>query len=195
MAVLDAAIIPREGRTAAVRAALDSPPLRRLAEAMETPRGRRGYGSRALLGACLVKAVYGLATWADTDRLIRDHPGLQAVLGCCPSRFACYRFSRRLIAQPRLVEKTAPRGSYGRSKPVTQPSGRMSRLTPQTSPPGPTGSATGTGAAQSVKRSAIPTRPGATGQPCPRGRAEGSTGTSSTSRCAPGQVSPWRGMS
>ncbi|MCY4085410.1 MAG: hypothetical protein OXG37_00625 [Actinomycetia bacterium] len=38
--------------------------------------GRRGYGARALLGACLVKSLYGLPTWTRTADLIGEHQGL-----------------------------------------------------------------------------------------------------------------------
>ena len=106
MAVSSAAIIPRQGTANAVKAALASPQLVRLAAGMEG-LGRKGYGARALLGACLIRSLYGLATWAETARLISDHPGLQAILGCTPSRFACYRFNRRLLRQPALVEECA----------------------------------------------------------------------------------------
>lgn len=58
--------------------------------------GRPGYGSRALVGACLIKALYGLSTWTRTASLIEDHPGLQEALGGCPSVWACYRFTTKL---------------------------------------------------------------------------------------------------
>jgi hypothetical protein len=58
--------------------------------------GRRGYGSRALVGACLVKSLYALPTWSRTARLIAEHEGLQRVLGAAPSVFALYRFTTKL---------------------------------------------------------------------------------------------------
>jgi len=59
-------------------------------------RGRKGYGARALVGACLVKALYGLPTWTRVASLIDDHPGLQSALGGSPSLWACYRFTTKL---------------------------------------------------------------------------------------------------
>jgi hypothetical protein len=59
-------------------------------------RGRKGYGARALVGACLVKALYGLPTWTRVASLIGDHPGLQSALGGNPSLWACYRFTTKL---------------------------------------------------------------------------------------------------
>jgi hypothetical protein len=59
-------------------------------------RGRKGYGARALVGACLVKALYGLPTWTRVASLIGDHPALQSALGRTPSLWACYRFTEKL---------------------------------------------------------------------------------------------------
>ena len=59
-------------------------------------RGRKGYGARALVGACLVKALYGLPTWTRVASLIDDHSGLQSALGGVPSVWACYRFTTKL---------------------------------------------------------------------------------------------------
>lgn len=61
-------------------------------------RGRKGYGARALVGACLVKALYGLPTWTRVASLIGDHPALQSALGGTPSLWACYRFTTKLRA-------------------------------------------------------------------------------------------------
>ncbi|MCP9487817.1 MAG: transposase [Gaiellaceae bacterium MAG52_C11] len=58
--------------------------------------GRRGYGSRALLGACVVKALYALPTWTRVADLIAEHPGLSDTLGGTPSHWACYRFATKL---------------------------------------------------------------------------------------------------
>jgi hypothetical protein len=59
-------------------------------------RGQKGYGARALVGACLVKALYGLPTWTRVASLIGDHAGLQSALGAVPSVWACYRFTTKL---------------------------------------------------------------------------------------------------
>ncbi len=58
--------------------------------------GRKGYGAKALLGACLVKSLYAIPTWTRTARLIAEHRGLQDALGGAPSQWACYRFSVKL---------------------------------------------------------------------------------------------------
>jgi transposase len=58
--------------------------------------GRRGYGSRALLGACIVKALYALPTWTRVADLIAEHPALADTLGGTPSHWACYRFATKL---------------------------------------------------------------------------------------------------
>jgi hypothetical protein len=68
------------------------------------PRGRKGYGARTLIGACLVKSLYGLPTWTLAAALIAEHPGLQAALGGAPSCWACYRFCEKLRANRELME-------------------------------------------------------------------------------------------
>lgn len=77
---------------------LDSPELAALIEELEALRwtGRKGFGARALLGACLVKSLFGLPTWTMTAALIAEHPGLQDALGGTPSCWAMYRFARKL---------------------------------------------------------------------------------------------------
>ena len=78
---------------------LDSPEVLALIAAIEAvgdKRGRKGFGTRALVGACLVKGLFALPTWTWVAALIAEHPGLQAKLGASPSVWACYRFSRKL---------------------------------------------------------------------------------------------------
>jgi hypothetical protein len=58
----------------------------------------RGYGTRTLVGACLVKSLFNLATWTWVAALIAEHPGLQDALGGAPSVWACYRFTTKLRA-------------------------------------------------------------------------------------------------
>jgi len=67
-------------------------------DALGDPRGRKGYGARALLGACLVKSLFNLPTWTWVAALIAEHPGLQAALGGNPSVWAMYRFANKLRA-------------------------------------------------------------------------------------------------
>ena len=106
-----AAIVPRDGLALSVGRVLDTPELARLVEDLaalrRSPRVRPGYTTRSLLGACIVKSLYGLSTWAQVARLIGEHPGLQAVLGEAPSQWACYRFSRKLAAHRDLRESCA----------------------------------------------------------------------------------------
>lgn len=82
-----------------VAALLDSPEISALIEAVNdygSPRGRKGYGARALLGSCLIRSLFGLPTFTMTAALIAEHPGLQDALGGCPSMWAMYRFSVKL---------------------------------------------------------------------------------------------------
>src|ERR671937_352078 len=77
---------------------LDSPEIAALIEAVSALRwtGRKGYGARALVGACLVKTLFALPTWTWVAALIAEHPGLQGALGDAPSVWAMYRFARKL---------------------------------------------------------------------------------------------------
>lgn len=77
---------------------LDSPEVRALVAELEELRwtGRPGYPIRAMVGMCLAKAIYAFPTWTQLVRLVAEHDGLQRVLGCAPSEWACYRFTRTL---------------------------------------------------------------------------------------------------
>lgn len=91
--------VARRTVVADVAALLDSPELAELIGELDhsgDPRGRKGYGARALLGACLVKSLFALPTWTFVAALIAEHPGLQDALGGCPSVWAMYRFSNKL---------------------------------------------------------------------------------------------------
>jgi hypothetical protein len=81
-----------------VQALLDSPEVAALICELDALRwtGRKGYGARALVGACLVKSLFALPTWTRVAALIEEHPVLQAALGGCPSIWACYRFANKL---------------------------------------------------------------------------------------------------
>src|SRR5436853_994041 len=82
-----------------VAALLDSPEVAALIVGIDgagDKRGRKGYGPRALIGACLVKSLFGLPTWTFVAALIAEHPGLQAALGGSPSCWAMYRFATKL---------------------------------------------------------------------------------------------------
>jgi hypothetical protein len=93
--------IARRTVVADVASLLDSPELAELIDELERSgdrRGRKGYGARALLGACLVKSLFALPTWTFVAALIAEHPGLQDALGGCPSVWAMYRFGNKLRA-------------------------------------------------------------------------------------------------
>jgi hypothetical protein len=86
---------------------LDSPEITALIaelDGLRDTRGNKGYGARALVGACLIKALFAFPTWTRVAALIDEHPGLQAVLGGAPSCWACYRFTTRLrVNRPALA--------------------------------------------------------------------------------------------
>lgn len=90
--------VARRADATEISTLLDSPEINGLIEQLDALRwtGRRGYGARALVGACLVKSLYGLPTWTRTASLIADHRGLQDALGSCPSLWSCYRFTAKL---------------------------------------------------------------------------------------------------
>lgn len=90
--------VPRLPAAAGVAAILDSPEVTDLIGAIEALQwtGRKGYGTRALLGACIVKSLYAIPTWSRTAALIEDHQGLRDALGEAPSQWACYRFAIKL---------------------------------------------------------------------------------------------------
>jgi hypothetical protein len=85
-------------RRAVIGALLDSPEVAALVSELDALRwtGRKGYGARALVGACLVKTLGALPTWTRVAAIIAEHPGLQDALGGCPSLWACYRFTTKL---------------------------------------------------------------------------------------------------
>jgi hypothetical protein len=85
---------------------LDSPEIAALITELEALRwtGRKGFGVRALVGACLVKSLFALPTWTWVAALIQEHPGLQAALDGCPSVWAMYRFARKLRENRPMLE-------------------------------------------------------------------------------------------
>jgi DDE family transposase len=90
--------VTRHSAASEISTLLDSPEVVSLARELDELRwtGRKGYGSRALIGACLVKSLYGIPTWARTARLIAEHQALQDALGGAPSVYALYRFTTKL---------------------------------------------------------------------------------------------------
>ena len=95
-----------------------------LVDGLERSRrtGRPGYGSRALIGVCVARSVYGLPTWVRTTRLVAEHAALRSALEAAPSVNAVYRFTRKLRGSlllraclDRLVSEHARRApGYGR---------------------------------------------------------------------------------
>ena len=90
--------VPRRSVAAEVATILDSPEVAALVAELDALRfvGRRGYGSRTLLGACIVKALYALPTWTRVTDLIAEYSALAETLGGTPSHWACYRFATKL---------------------------------------------------------------------------------------------------
>jgi len=97
-----------------VAALLDSPEVATLVDqldALRDTRGNKGFGARALVGACLVKSLFALPTWTRVAALIAEHPGLQDALGGSPSVWACYRFTVKLRASAPLLSDCLDRVS------------------------------------------------------------------------------------
>ena len=85
-------------RLADVAAILDSPEVSALIRDIDglKLRKRRGYGTRTLIGACLVRTIYALQTWTRVARLLEEHTPLADAIGGAPSEWACYRFIAKL---------------------------------------------------------------------------------------------------
>lgn len=98
--------VARRTAVADVAELLDSPEVQALIAALSPRgRGRKGFGPRTLVGACLVKSLFALPTWTRVAALIAEHPGLQAAIGGAPSCWACYRFTVKLREnQPALAD-------------------------------------------------------------------------------------------
>jgi IS5 family transposase len=92
------ATVTRRSVATEVATILDSPEVAALVAELDALRwvGRRGYGARAMLGACIVKALYAIPVWTRVADLIAEHPGLSEALGGTPSHWACYRFASKL---------------------------------------------------------------------------------------------------
>src|SRR5438128_1972379 len=91
--------VARRAVVSEIAAILDSPEVASLILAVDgigSPRGRKGYGTRALLGAVLVRGLYGLPSWTWTAALVREHPALREILGGAPTNWACCRFASKL---------------------------------------------------------------------------------------------------
>jgi hypothetical protein len=85
---------------------LDSREIAALVSELEATRwtGRPGYPIRAMVGMALVKSLYAIPTWSRTARLVAEHAAIQAILGCVPSVYACYRFATKLRTYGDLLD-------------------------------------------------------------------------------------------
>ncbi|HEX4806634.1 MAG TPA: transposase [Conexibacter sp.] len=95
------ATVAARSASAEVAALLESPEIGALIRHLEQTRwtGRPGYPIRTMVGMALAKSMYALPTWSKLVRLVEEHDGLQAALGCVgevPSQWACYRFAKKL---------------------------------------------------------------------------------------------------
>ncbi len=90
--------IPQRSAASELSDLLDSPEVAELIGELEALRwtGRKGYAVRALVGACLAKALYAIPTWTRTVALIAEHAALRVACGGAPSHWACYRFATKL---------------------------------------------------------------------------------------------------
>ena len=92
--------------SAEIAGILDSAEVASLVAELDALRwtGRKGYGARALVGACLVKSLYAIPTWTRVAALIAEHSALQVSIGGTPSHWAMYRFSVKLREQKPLLD-------------------------------------------------------------------------------------------
>lgn len=104
-------IVARQSAAEEIGRLLDSPEVVALCDDLDALRwtGRKGYGSRALVGACLVKSVYAIPTWSRTAALIGEHAALQDALGGAPSVYACYRFATKLREHKPILDAALAR--------------------------------------------------------------------------------------
>jgi len=70
--------VTRRSVATEVATILDSPEVAELVERIDglKLRKRRGYGTRTLIGGCLVRSIYALPTWTRTVQLIAEHAAL-----------------------------------------------------------------------------------------------------------------------
>ena len=98
--------VPRRSVASDLSGLLDSPEIAALIGELDALRwtGRKGYPTRALIGACLAKAAYAIPTWTRTVALIGEHRALAEAIGGTPSVFACYRFAAKLRQHKPLLD-------------------------------------------------------------------------------------------
>lgn len=90
--------LPTTSRASEISRLLESPEIGALVDELDALRwtGRKGYGARTLVGACLVKTIYAIPTWTRTTALIAEHHALRDAIGGAPSEWAMYRFMTKL---------------------------------------------------------------------------------------------------
>ena len=100
------ASLARRSAAADLSGLLDSPEIAGLIAELEALRwtGRKGYPVRALVGACLAKALYAIPTWTRTAALVAEHAALREACGAAPSVYALYRFAAKLRAHKPLLD-------------------------------------------------------------------------------------------
>jgi hypothetical protein len=146
-------------------------------------RGQKGYGARALVGACLVKALYGLPTWTRVASLIGDHAGLQSALGGTPSVWACYRFTTKLRLHSEVLADCLDR--IAASLQVELPGiGRDVAIDGSDLPASPTANGSSAKVAASASGSPTPMHRGATAPLSALAKGAAFTATSFTLRSA-----------
>lgn len=104
--------VPRHSVASTLRVLLDSPELSELTEELDALRwtGRKGYGSRALIGACLVKSLYAIP---DMD--LRVEQGRRGIWWRRRSGSAARPLSaarRRLLRSMDLNRRLAVKAEY-----------------------------------------------------------------------------------
>ena len=89
-----------------VAAILDSDEVAALVRDLDELRwtGRKGYGARTLVAACLVKSLYALPTWTKVAALIAEHRTPRGVCGGAASHWACYRFAAKHRREKPLLD-------------------------------------------------------------------------------------------
>jgi hypothetical protein len=93
---------------------LDSPTIKTLIADLDETRwtGRPGYPIRSMVGVALAKTRYSIPTWTKVIALLNEHKELAEVIspdGNVPSVFACYRFSKKLIAYTDMLQSCIDR--------------------------------------------------------------------------------------
>jgi hypothetical protein len=177
--------VTRRTAIADVAELLDSPEVAALIAALAPQgRGRKGFGPRSLVGACLVKALFALPTCTRVAALIASIPACKRLLRALRvprpatgSRSSCARTNLRL--------PTVSTASPSRSKRRCRSTERTSPLTRATFLRSRMDSGTSTTAARSANGSPTQTHLGATAPQSPPAPQARSTATRFMPRFVP----------